>query len=190
MDIYLIRHTKSHIQPGICYGRSDIGLAETFQDELKILKTKIPDIENLKIISSPLKRCTVLAQGLTTTPFLIDTRLAEMNFGEWELMEWRKIMTQDENLYKKWENDYVNLAPPGGETYIGLYKRCSSLFDEVINASDGDYALITHGGIIRALIAHVLNLPLENSFQLAIDIGSVTKVSINGKIRKVHYINR
>ena len=190
MDIYLIRHTKSHIQPGICYGRSDIGLAETFSKELEALKAKVPDIDNLKIISSPLKRCTALAQELTNTPFLIDSRLAEMNFGEWELMPWCEIMTQYEDLYKKWETDYVNLAPPNGETNMELYKRCSSLLDELIRTNDGNYAFITHGGVIRALIAHVLDIPLEKAFYLGVDVGSITKVSVKGKIKTIHYINK
>ena len=190
MDIYLIRHTKPLIEPGICYGISELELAPTFNEELKVLKAKTRGVNNLKIISSPLKRCTILANEFAPQAFLPDNRLLEMNFGEWENLPWLDIMDKYQDYYKKWEVEYVNLPPPGGETFSQLYKRCSGLMDELINTADGNYALITHGGVIRALIAHILDLPLESAFSLGVDYNSVTKISINGRMKTVQYINR
>ncbi len=41
MTIYLIRHTKVAVKPGICYGQSDVGLADSFNKEAKIIQDKI-----------------------------------------------------------------------------------------------------------------------------------------------------
>ena len=190
MDIYLIRHTKTNMKPGICYGISDVGLSDSFYDEVKIVKNKLSGLKNLEIISSPLKRCYALSKELVNKPFITDSRISEMNFGDWELQDWNNIMTQNGDLYKKWEVNYVNLAPPNGETYRELYTRSSSLLEELLSLKENNFALVTHGGIIRALIAHLLKIPLENAFQLSIDLGSVTKLSINRQLKTIYYINR
>ena len=99
-------------------------------------------------------------------------------------------MTQHEDLYKKWKVNYVNLAPPNGETYRELYTRSSSLLEEILSLKENNFALVTHGGIIRALISHLLKIPLENAFHLSIDLGSVTKLSIDRQLKTICYINR
>jgi len=49
--------------------------------------------------------------------------------------------------------------------------------------------VITHAGVIRALLARALNLPLANSFQLRIDSGSVHKLRRSDDYLYVEYIN-
>lgn len=190
MDIYLIRHTKTGVKPGTCYGLSEIPLADTFNDDSKLLLNKLPLSESFEIISSPLKRCTQLAERITTRTFKRDIRLVETNFGDWELQEWSQIMLKYKDLYNDWEKNYINIPPPNGESFLDLYMRGASFIDDIVKSKDKNYFIITHGGVIRALLAYWLKLPLENAFSLSIDQGSVTKLSINKQLRLVHYINR
>ena len=60
MEIYLIRHTTPKIDKGVCYGQSDIELADSFSMEFKEISKSIPKTFE-KVYSSPLKRCTRLA---------------------------------------------------------------------------------------------------------------------------------
>jgi alpha-ribazole phosphatase len=64
----------------------------------------LPIFENIKeqlpidatYYSSPLVRCKILASYLQSSDF--DSRLVEMNFGDWELQKWDDIPELDLNL--------------------------------------------------------------------------------------------
>ncbi|HNN82431.1 MAG TPA: histidine phosphatase family protein, partial [Leptospiraceae bacterium] len=49
--------------------------------------------------------------------------------------------------------------------------------------------LVTHGGVIRAILAHTLGLPLENSFRLKIEYGSISKIQVTNQISQVEFVN-
>ena len=84
MDIYLIRHTKTDTKKGLCYGQSDVPLADSFYDEALQLQQKLPELNgDCKVFSSPLSRCLRLANRFSDT-VTTDERLLEMNFGNWE----------------------------------------------------------------------------------------------------------
>jgi alpha-ribazole phosphatase len=50
--------------------------------------------------------------------------------------------------------------------------------------------IITHAGVIRALLANVLNLALNEVFKFQLDYGSVTQLTFNDTVHNVGYINR
>jgi len=43
MEVYIIRHTKVAVENGICYGQTDVALADSFQEELAVLKSQLPN---------------------------------------------------------------------------------------------------------------------------------------------------
>ncbi|MBK7054921.1 MAG: alpha-ribazole phosphatase [Leptospiraceae bacterium] len=186
MEIYLVRHTKVSIAENTCYGNSDIGLAESFLREAEVVKSKIPNLENLVCYSSPLTRCKFLSEELNCKEIRLDPRLKELNFGDWELNTWDSIGKQ---AFDAWHLDFVNNRTPDGESYFELYTRAVSFWQEITNKKDS-LILITHGGVIRALLAHILGMPLENSFRIKVDYGSASKVILSGEFLTVEYINR
>ncbi|HEX5538399.1 MAG TPA: histidine phosphatase family protein, partial [Methylophilaceae bacterium] len=91
MELYLIRHTTPEIAKGVCYGQSDIDLAASFDDELALLRAKLP-LAPAVIYSSPSQRCLKLATAIAGDwPIQQDPRLMELHFGEWELRQWDDI---------------------------------------------------------------------------------------------------
>jgi alpha-ribazole phosphatase len=44
--------------------------------------------------------------------------------------------------------------------------------------------------VIRALVAHVLNMELKGLFRINIDYGSVTQLDFNDGVPKVNYVHR
>ncbi len=62
MNIYLIRHTSVDVPKGLCYGQSDVPLRPTFEIEAAVTKAKIESIHFDMAYTSPLSRCTRLAQ--------------------------------------------------------------------------------------------------------------------------------
>jgi len=173
MEIYLIRHTTPKIAKGICYGQTDIALDETlFEKELLAIRQKLP--ENIKqVYSSPLVRCQQLAKQLAENP-IMDEKLMELNFGYWENKPWAEINKEELDA---WMQDFVHSKAGKGESYLDLYRRTLDFVQMISSEKREKIALVTHAGNIRSLVAFVLGLPLENSFRLQLNYGSVLKIT-------------
>ena len=174
MEIYLVRHTTPDVASGICYGQTDLALARSFETERKALMAKIPHDNDTVVYSSPLQRCFKLAQNFTKNVH-IDKRLIEMNFGSWEMVPWDAIPKKE---IDPWMENFVNLSVPDGESYVELAARASEFFEELVQKKQSKCIVVSHSGIIRALIAQLTNTPLKNSFDVKIDYGNVSKITI------------
>lgn len=173
MNLYLIRHTSIAISPGICYGQSDVELADTFIDEAEEIKVQISDIKFDKIYSSPLTRCKKLAEHIFSSDIIYDNRLMELNFGEWELQAWDKINHPQIN---RWMTDFVNTPCPKGESFIELHNRVKGFLNDFKKEKLNNVSIITHGGVIRSIIAHIHNEDLKNAFKREINYGTINKL--------------
>ena len=172
MEIYLVRHTTPKIEKGICYGQTDLDVAATFENEVAVILNSLEITQETSVYSSPLKRCTKLAQQFSDN-ILIDDRLMELNFGDWELLKW-------DNLPKKastiWMNDFVNVSTPNGEAYIDLANRANEAFTEIISTSAKKLIITTHAGVIRSLLSKINNIHLKDSFDIQVEYGQVFKI--------------
>ncbi len=185
MEIYLIRHTMPAVPPDVCYGHADIPLADSFENDWLVLKSKIP--ANLDyVFSSPLLRCRTLAQRLTAKEQRIDLRLRELDFGDWEGKKWDEL---DQKELTTWMDNFVLTGPPNGESFQQLYTRTTGFWEELAELSFERIALVTHAGVIRTILAYLLSIPLKDVFQLSIDYGKVSLIEIDGDRRTVNFIN-
>jgi alpha-ribazole phosphatase len=187
VDIYLIRHTKTETINGLCYGQTDVTLADSFNDEAQLIHEKLPELlPDCLIISSPLSRCVQLAHSFSR-PIQTDERLQEVNFGDWENQRFDDI---NADALKNWTENFVTTSPPNGECFGELCQRVGSFWDELLATKQSEQVLlITHAGVIRALYAHVLQLPPANAFKLKVDVGSVHKLQHINEYTYVHYTN-
>lgn len=188
MNLHLIRHTSLNIPASICYGQSDVDVSENFEAECATLASKLTAIKFDAVYASPLQRCTKLAQALNLGAVHIDERLKELHFGDWEMQAWESI---PRNVFDTWANDYANLTPPNGESFSQLHARTKKFVEEVSGHSRGkEIAVVTHGGVIRAILAEVLNMPLKGLFRIVIDHASVTQISFGEAVPRIHFVNR
>ena len=187
MEIYLIRHTNPDIEKGICYGQSDIGVKESFNDEVENILNKYPYLKSLEsqIYSSPLSRCKRLAETLFDTPIQSDDRLKELDFGDWELQKWEDI---DQNELSIWMKDFVHVKCTNGESYLDLNQRVLSFLEELKITKHDTAVIVTHGGVIRALHAHFNTIELVDSFDFKPGFGEVLKLTT--PIEKVTITNK
>ncbi len=185
MNVYLIRHTTSDVRPGTCYGQSDVGLALSFADECVPLLAKLPTTWD-RVYSSPLRRCRQLAKQLAASP-IVDDRLQELNFGDWEGCFWNDIAPQK---LQPWMDDFVNVACPRGESYQMLSERVTAFWQELPEGPFETLLVVAHAGPIRAILAQALQLPLEHSFRLAIDYGSVSLVRVQNQYATIQFVNK
>ncbi|HEY0274053.1 MAG TPA: alpha-ribazole phosphatase [Chitinophaga sp.] len=177
MRIYLIRHTTPSIPRGTCYGFTDLDLAPTFETEAGRLLSLLPST-SINVYTSPLQRCRRLAQFLfPSASITLDNRLKELNFGDWEMQRWDDL---GENALRAWMTDYVRTRVPGGESYEDLYARSIESLLE-ITATGQDSAIVTHGGVIRSILAYAMGTSLENSFDTRVEWGRMARLDHDGQ---------
>ncbi|MFT3848266.1 MAG: alpha-ribazole phosphatase family protein [Propionivibrio sp.] len=173
MQVFLIRHPQPVIGAGICYGRLDVD-AHAPQAVAEHIKPRLP--KDVPIYSSPLRRARQLAAALHPSP-VIDARLSEIDFGDWEGRAWDDI---ERNALDAWAADVIGFTPPGGESVAGLQARVLD-FAASLPALPA-VALVTHAGVLRALFGHWRQLPAAEWTQLRFDYGSVTALHIEATL--------
>ncbi len=176
MEIYLIRHTKVNVEQGVCYGQKDVDLAESYPEELEVIKEKFKGIDFDAVFTSPLSRAKRLAVDTCGDMPVTDERLKELNFGDWEGKVWDEIK---DPLLPAWMEDFVNKKCSNGESFVMLRDRVLEFWNEVKSMDCNRVAIFTHGGVIRTINAIVKNIKLEDSFnEPAADYGDVNIITI------------
>ncbi|MDO9339537.1 MAG: alpha-ribazole phosphatase [Bacteroidales bacterium] len=182
MEVYLIRHTETIVDKDICYGQSDLPLKEPFFKEFDKILNQVK-VEQPKIYSSPLSRCSILANyfhlhNKSQQAIKYDNRLKELNFGEWELKKWDEI---DPKPLNEWMDDFVNYPVPGGESFTQLYLRVNDFIETTLlkEQRKRPAIIITHAGVIRCFLCRKQNIPLKDAFSLQVNYGSVFKISLD-----------
>lgn len=174
MHLTLIRHTKV-LAHGLCYGRHNPPLAETFEQEAAAIKAKIATLPPIPFYCSPAERCRRLAKALEVE-HVHEDRLQEIDFGDWDGRNWLDLPREDTEA---WLADFVNHVPPNGESYAQLSERVLGLLRELSERHE-HVGLITHSGVIHAVLAHVKGIPLVESYEkLSVGYGEVIQVKFN-----------
>lgn len=150
MAITLLRHTAPAIGPGICYGISDIDVADSFARDAEAVTGSLPILQ--RVITSPLQRCRRLGEHIAAAlslPLTEDHRFQEMDFGAWEGRAWADIPRAEIDA---WAADFMNARAHGGESVAMLRARTARALAELDNSED-HILIVTHAGVIRALVA-------------------------------------
>lgn len=173
MEIYVIRHTAPDIAKGVCYGYTDIPLLPSFEAETQAIFPSIPNSIEV-IYTSPLSRCKRLAYKLSESKNVSvqeDARLKELNFGTWEMQRWDDI---DSTLLLKWMSNYEEECCPNGESYRQLVNRVDNFLATLSQTDYKRIAIVTHGGVIKAMHALINKLTLKDAMARHAVYGEIT----------------
>ena len=159
MSIYLIRHGKTEANEKHLYcGSTDLPLSEKGRAELRAMRY---DIHPQRFLTSGRKRTDETLQILFgDVPYAVDTRFREVDFGSFEMKSYDQL--KEDPAYQAWlTGDNEANVPPGGESGIQMTRRVLEAFREI---PDGT-ALITHGGVIAAIMAHLFPAEGKHRYQ-------------------------
>lgn len=167
MKLILVRHPQPLVAAGVCYGRTDLDVDGQQMEQIHHqLAATLP--HQLALYSSPLRRCAALASALA--PQLLcaaprfDPRLAEIDFGTWEMQPWDQIPRAEIDA---WSNDLLDYHPGGGESLRQMAARVAAFLAELQRQRD-DAIVICHAGTMRLLSAcHAGLAPPEAALQAA-----------------------
>ncbi len=168
MSLILVRHTRPDVPAGLCYGRLDVALLDTFADEATAVLRILPEVR--RVAASPLRRCRELAQHIAASrslPLHVDQRLTEMDFGTWEGRLWSQLPASE---LQAWANDFMHARPHGGESVAMLQRRVEDAIAHW-TAYREPIALVTHAGVIKA--AASAGGSQARDFAVSVDFGGI-----------------
>jgi len=191
--IYLVRHGETEWnQQSRFQGASDIPLSPRGFQQAEALKNRLEDSHFSEIYSSDLKRAKqtaqVISDGQTKDP-VVDARLREINFGEWEGLTYDQIQMKESDALAAWEEDLYNQAPPGGESLRQLIERVTSFWKGLDTSRSTEKILIVaHGGTLQCLICLLLNHDPEKYWQFHLSPASISIIQVYqaGAILNLH----
>lgn len=142
--VTFVRHPPPAVAPGVCYGRADLRAPLPPAAELDALAAALPGATRLA--TSPLGRCADLAAALAPRLGLgpvLDPRLAEIDFGAWEMRAWDDIPRHEIDA---WAADVAGARPHGGESVRQMTERLAAF---LADCEGHDVIAVTHQGAIR-----------------------------------------
>jgi alpha-ribazole phosphatase len=182
LDLYLVRHPKPRIDDGLCYGISDLPVAEDPAACAARLAPLLP--RAACVLSSTLLRARVLAEALDPAA-RCDPRLSELDFGEWEMKPFADIPVEG---FDAWGDTLVDFRAPAGELYADMAARVWAAFDEHRQGAR-HLVIVGHNGPMRVLAGTLLGLPANRWLNLEFAFGRLTHLAIGPLGAKLHGFN-
>ncbi|MBT9532223.1 MAG: alpha-ribazole phosphatase family protein [Pseudomonas sp.] len=187
LQLDLLRHGETTGGSGF-RGSLDDALTELGQTQMQ---QAVADFAGWDlVISSPLQRCQRFAEQLAAVrglPLRIEADLRELHFGDWEGRNAAEILFEDEQaLGQFWTNPY-GYTPPAGEPVREFANRVLGAVTRLSEELAGQRVLVvTHGGVMRLLLARARGLPEAQLLQVEVPHASLLGVRcVAGELSEV-----
>ncbi len=184
VTLYLIRHgetdwnAEGRLQGGKDIPLNDFGRVQAEEVGQKLLALQA-NAGDLAYLCSPMARARETMEiarqaiGLHPPSYHVDQRLRELTFGAWEGLTWREVRKLDPARAQQREQHKWAYAPPGGESYQMLLERVAPVF----SALERDTVVVSHGGVMRAVLAGLGLEPTRRAESIDIWQGRVLVIS-------------
>ncbi|NLG36990.1 MAG: histidine phosphatase family protein [Clostridiales bacterium] len=184
MKLYLLRHGESEgNRQGLLCGWTDVPLTQTGRAQAEATRKKWGSVAFDEIFSSPLKRAGETARIVAGGRMVLAVdALRERNMGEFEGLTWDEVCLRYPGAPDAWSEDPVRYAPPGGESILEVYARCSRAADGLLAGYPEAESLliVSHGGALACMLAHLLGQPPESALRYRFDNCGSAVVEIIG----------
>ncbi len=165
-SIFLVRHGQSE---GNLFrrvqGQTDVDLTAAGRAQLPYLTQRFASVPLAAVYASPLRRTRETAAaivGAHDIPTIIEPRLIEMCFGEWEMRPWGEVNLEHPELKHAFLHDPDRWHVEGSETHREVQQRMFAAMTDIARANDGKtVGVACHGMAIRAFLSYILQVPSE-----------------------------
>ncbi|GAA0531808.1 phosphoglycerate mutase [Saccharopolyspora subtropica] len=162
--LVLWRHGETDYNAaGRIQGHLDSSLTETGRLQARRAAPTIARFEPAVAVSSDLTRARSTAAAFTEvsgTAVRLDKRLRETHLGQWQGLSGAEVEHGWPGAMTMWRSN-PTWAPPGGESRVEVSERAFEVVEELDHQHQGTALLCAHGGLITALTAKLLCLPLD-----------------------------
>ena len=172
--LVMLRHGQTDFNLGSrMQGQLDTQLSELGRAQAVAAAEVLGKLQPLLIVSSDLRRAydTAIKLGERTgLKVWVDNRLRETHLGDWQGLTHAQIDAEAPGARLAWRED-ATWAPHGGESRVDVAARSLPLVAELVssdlewgdpNQLDRPVVLVAHGGLIAALSAALLRLPVAD----------------------------
>lgn len=181
IDVRLILVRHGHCEGSGTYcGRTDSPLTDKGRAQAAAAAAELAGTPISVCFSSPLSRametarilCSQRAIGILPSPLI-----RELDFGQWEGLTYPQIAARWPDLAERWTADPMQVAIPGGETFLSLRRRVRSFLQGLPPMPlEGEILIVAHGGSLAALMMEAQSAPASEFFNLVPPLGSIQAV--------------
>lgn len=187
MNLYLVRHARQSSR--LCNVNVELG-QEGFQ-MAELLSERMKHVPLDTIYSSDLIRAVQTAEIINKHHGLnhvIRAGLQEIDFGDWTGLEDSVIRETYQEFIQNNAKMEEDLPYPGGENGADVIRRAMPVIQEIIESGQENVLVVTHGGVIRALTAHLLGMEQAQKglFGTALEHSSITQFVYNEKTKRFY----
>jgi probable phosphoglycerate mutase len=188
--LVMLRHGQTEFNAGSrMQGQLDTELSELGTEQAVVVAEVLGKRHPLLIVSSDLRRAydtAVVLGERTGSALVVDERLRETHLGDWQGMTHSEVDAAAPGARIAWRND-ATWAPHGGESRVDVARRAWPLIADLVGTQtdwgteepERPVVLVAHGGLIAALTAKLLGLPVDNWPVLG-GMGNASWVQLSG----------
>jgi broad specificity phosphatase PhoE len=152
----------------------------------QFLADRYPDLDRL--LSSDLPRAAETAKAVASTgafaglDIKYDSAWRERDFGVHQGREGDRFFDENPEFAMLDGHDGAkHNTPEEGESYVSFRERVRSAWVDLRAETDGTVLVVTHSGVIRAIIAVVEDAVIEDVFvEYDVENGSITEINVDG----------
>ncbi len=182
--VLLVRHGRTTANDaGVLAGWTEgVSLDENGANQVRALAGRFAPVPLAAVVTSPLQRC------METTGLLLegrdvevheDDRVGEVRYGDWSGQELKKLAKDP--LWKVVQSHPSAMTFPGagGESMRDMANRAVDAVRDWNSrlGADAVYTVVSHGDVVKAVLADALGMHLDQFQRLVVDPGSVSIVS-------------
>jgi probable phosphoglycerate mutase len=199
MQVVLIRHAHSEANAkGILSGRiSGVHLSSTGLKQAQELSLRLGALKVSQLRISPLERCVETISpwwesvGRKNNPgveIFKDDALIEVDYGKWS---GKKLSLLSKNkLWKTVQNNPSGMYFPSGEGLAQMQERAMrAVYGAIESKRKGATVLVSHGDVIKSIVASALGLHLDGFQRIVIDPASVSVIDFSGDNPRIMLLN-
>ena len=210
---YLVRHAQtSWNEENRIQGHSDLPLSSLGERQARLLGTRFASQHVHGIFTSALRRSVqtaqLIAEGLPAASpspspaaaeagngrglsLIVVPELGEMHLGDWEGLTPDEVDARFSNAYQQWRRSPSSVVIPGAEPLDAFRTRVRSALDRVMGAvGEGEYVVVSHGGVIAAVLADLLAADYDAVIRrMRLDNGGITAVEYGAHTPHALWIN-
>ncbi len=188
----LVRHAAHDwLGRGIAGRLPGVGLNEQGQAQARQLVERLAGWPLQAIACSPQQRTQETAAPLAAArglPVQVDPAFDEIDFGEWTGSTFEELRAHPH--WTDWVDRRGSAQPPGGERFAEVPLRAMAGLQRLVGAHpEGTVLVVSHGDVLKAVVASVLGLPLDALEQFEIAPASLSVVAMGEGWRQLRLLN-
>ena len=195
LDLLLVRHGETVLNSERRWqGQGDAPLSPAGRAEVQALAQRIAAAGPGSLYSSDLPRARETAAEIARVTGLeptLDARWREVDVGEWLGLTPEEVEARHPEGYARWLAGGTGWKQ--GESYLEMAARGLEAAHDVVRAHAGGthpIVCVTHGGVIRAIVMHVLGMPPEARRLLATGrTGTITSLDVSAPVWRLRSYN-